>query len=287
VPENQWHAGEPLLAEAPRTAFRLALRQALERRIAMAKIEAPPAISTVTPFVAVVDVGRLVVFARDTFGAQELGRRTVSDGGVQVLIGIGDSRLVFAGGSQVAGRETPAALHVYVPDIDATYRRALGAGAISVHPPTDKPYGARDATVKDPAGSLWFIATRHPGVAPPVRLRTVTPWLIAPDALGLIAFLKQAFNAAEVGVHTTPDGRLLHGALSIGDSVVEFGEAEGVPPAAFYLVVPDAEALRERALGAGATPLSDLAYRADVPGSIGVKDPWGNAWHIRSEAPFS
>jgi uncharacterized glyoxalase superfamily protein PhnB len=208
-------------------------------------------------------------------------------GRVHCVVSLGDSLLMFAGGSPVAGRETLAALHVYVPDVDEIYRQALDAGAMSVAGPQDKPYGARDATVKDPVGNLWFIATRRPGVEPPIRLRTVTPWLITKDALGLIEFLKQAFSATEVGVYTSPDGRLLHGALSIGDSVLEFGEAEGVPPAAFYLFVPDAEAVCQQALRAGATSLSHLTNQAFGRRSLVVEDAWGNTWYIASEAPFN
>jgi uncharacterized glyoxalase superfamily protein PhnB len=46
-----------------------------------------------------------------------------------------------------------------VPDTDATYAQALAAGATGVTPPADAPYGDRAATVKDPFGNTWFLAT--------------------------------------------------------------------------------------------------------------------------------
>jgi uncharacterized glyoxalase superfamily protein PhnB len=177
----------------------------------------------------------------------------------------------------VEGDEKLNALHVYVPDIDAVYRRAVEAGGESVYPPKDKPYGARDATVKDPAGNLWFIATgaRHE------KLRTVTPYVLAVDALGLIEFLKEAFGAEEIGIYKNPDGSLLHGALTIGDAALEFGEAEGLP-FAFYLYVPDADALYRRAVAAGAKALHAPANQPYGDRMGGVEDPWGNTWYIAS-----
>ena len=53
----------------------------------------------------------------------------------------------------------PSHLHVYVPDADAMYGEALRAGATSVEPPTDKPYGDRSASVRDPFGNTWYLNT--------------------------------------------------------------------------------------------------------------------------------
>jgi PhnB protein len=49
--------------------------------------------------------------------------------------------------------------YLYVPDADALYARALQAGAASVHPVADQPYGDRSGGVKDPFGNTWYIAT--------------------------------------------------------------------------------------------------------------------------------
>jgi uncharacterized glyoxalase superfamily protein PhnB len=59
----------------------------------------------------------------------------------------------------------PAFLYLYVDDIDATYRRALDAGAMSLEEPQDTPYGDRRGMVEDPCGNIWQIAT-HKVAAP-------------------------------------------------------------------------------------------------------------------------
>ncbi len=52
-----------------------------------------------------------------------------------------------------------AALHIYVPDTDATYDKAIAAGAQSVFAPADMPYGERSASVQDRWGNRWWLAT--------------------------------------------------------------------------------------------------------------------------------
>ena len=53
----------------------------------------------------------------------------------------------------------PAMFYLYVPDCDAAYKRALAAGGISLHEPTDQPYGDRSSAVTDAFGNTWYIAT--------------------------------------------------------------------------------------------------------------------------------
>jgi PhnB protein len=55
----------------------------------------------------------------------------------------------------------PCNLHVYVPDADAAYRRALDAGASSLYAPMDQPYGDREGGAVDAGGNNWFIATHR------------------------------------------------------------------------------------------------------------------------------
>ena len=53
----------------------------------------------------------------------------------------------------------PAFLYLYVDDVDATHRRALDAGAVSLEPPEDLSYGDRRAMIEDPCGNHWQVAT--------------------------------------------------------------------------------------------------------------------------------
>jgi uncharacterized glyoxalase superfamily protein PhnB len=57
-------------------------------------------------------------------------------------------------------------MHVYVPDTDATYRRALDAGAKTKREPKDEFYGDRTAGIEDPAGNIWWIATHMEDLSP-------------------------------------------------------------------------------------------------------------------------
>jgi uncharacterized glyoxalase superfamily protein PhnB len=72
---------------------------------------------------------------------------------------IDDSIVMIADG----GGDFPAFpiwLHIYVPDVDAAYQRALSAGGVSVQAPQQKDDPDRRAGVKDPAGNTWWIATQ-------------------------------------------------------------------------------------------------------------------------------
>jgi PhnB protein len=53
----------------------------------------------------------------------------------------------------------PTFLYVYVDDADATYERAITAGARSIEEPMDAPYGDRRGMVEDACGNVWQIAT--------------------------------------------------------------------------------------------------------------------------------
>jgi PhnB protein len=91
---------------------------------------------------------------------------------------IGDSMLMVgesARRSVVPVR--PRAYHLYVEDVDATYARALAAGATSLGEPADRPYGERSGFVQDAMGNYWYIARSLRGPAVPEGMRTVTPYL--------------------------------------------------------------------------------------------------------------
>lgn len=109
---------------------------------------------SVTPRLVVHDTAGLVEFLKQAFGATG-DHRTDSPS----VIRIGDSIVMV---SSVGPRDAmPAFLYLYVDDIDATYERALEAGAMSLEEPQDLPYGDRRAMVEDPCGNIWQIATHN------------------------------------------------------------------------------------------------------------------------------
>jgi PhnB protein len=98
-----------------------------------------------------------------------------------------------------------------------------------------------------------------------------------------MTFLKQAFNAEERERMTTPDGRVSHAEMKIGDSIIMMGEPTGESksmPGMIYLYLEDTDAAYKRALEAGGTSLrapSDMFYGDR---SAAVTDPVGNQWWI-------
>jgi uncharacterized glyoxalase superfamily protein PhnB len=114
---------------------------------------------TVIPRVFTKDVAGVIGFLKSVFGAHG-----------QILTGapaemrIGDSLIMVSDGGGV--REArPAFLYVYVEDTDETYQRAVDAGAVTIERPGDMPYGDRRATVQDPWGNIWQIATHRSAFA--------------------------------------------------------------------------------------------------------------------------
>ncbi len=134
----------------------------------------PDGYHSVTPYLTVPDAAGLIEFLQRAFDAQEVHRFT-RDGTVShAEVRIGDSvvKLGQAGGEW---KPMSAALHLYVPDADAVYRRALQAGATSVREPADQFYGDRMAGVQDPLGNQWWIATHIEDVSPvEMALRAAT-----------------------------------------------------------------------------------------------------------------
>lgn len=113
----------------------------------------PAGWSTVTPRIVTADVKELVAFLRSAFDAEgELvcGRPS--------QIKIGDSMLMVSDGGGIRPA-MPAFLHLYLPNVDETYARAIAAGAHAVEAPAEMPWGDRRATVFDDWGNLWQIAT--------------------------------------------------------------------------------------------------------------------------------
>jgi PhnB protein len=111
---------------------------------------------TVTPRIVTRDAERLVAFLQRVFGGTGAYRQSLPS-----EVRIGDSVIMI---SEAGVREPMAAfLYVYVSDTDATYRRAVAAGASTLEAPADMPYGDRRCMVEDEWGNTWQIAT-HLGV---------------------------------------------------------------------------------------------------------------------------
>ena len=221
----------------------------------------PKGYTTLTTYLVAQDAEVLIEFVTKAFGAQETFRSGPgSEGGLHAEMRVGDSMLMVGGGMKWRGTPMPSAFHIYVPDCDATYARALEAGATSIAAPVDQPYGERSGTVKDASGNFWYIATYKGESYRWEGAPTLQPYLHPLSAEPVLKFIKRAFGAEELGRYTSPDGVIHHTTVKIGNAYMEMGEANGPyqpMPTMFYLYVEDCDALYKRALAAGATSMSE------------------------------
>jgi PhnB protein len=119
----------------------------------------PEGIRNVQPYLHLRDARKFIPFAEAVFGAAAEGVATSEDGKVlHATVRIGNGTLEIDEASE-QNAPSPCYLHVYVPDADGVYEKALRAGATSVEGPNDKPYGERSAGIKDPFGNVWWAAT--------------------------------------------------------------------------------------------------------------------------------
>jgi len=127
----------------------------------------PEGYHTVTPYLVVRGAAKTMDFAKKAFGAEVIGEPLKRPDGaiMHAELKIGDSRLMMSDADE-RHPPMPSMLHLYVPNVDTTYQRAVAAGGTSVMEPMDQFYGDRSGGVKDPAGNHWFIGTHKEDVAP-------------------------------------------------------------------------------------------------------------------------
>ena len=120
----------------------------------------PDGYTTVSPYLIVDGANRTIEFLRHVFGADELRRFSDPAGKVMHAEVRIDDTIVMLGDGADGWPPVPSHVHVYVPDVDATYKRALEAGATSVQAPVKKQDADKRGGVKDAGGTTWWIATK-------------------------------------------------------------------------------------------------------------------------------
>ena len=126
----------------------------------MATSHKPAGYTTVSPYLIVDGASETISFLQRVFGAVEL-RRFPDDHGklMHSEVRIDDTVIMIADGGE-GWPPVPAYVHVYVADVDATYRLAIEAGATSVQEPVKKEDEDKRGGVRDAGGTTWWIATK-------------------------------------------------------------------------------------------------------------------------------
>lgn len=134
----------------------------------------PEGYHSITPYLIVEGAAKALEFYKQAFGATELFRMPMPDGRVgHAEMKIGDSMMMLADGCPEMGFRDPKAiggtavsLLIYCEDVDAMFARAVAAGATVMRPVQDQFYGDRSATLTDPFGHVWTIATHKEDLSP-------------------------------------------------------------------------------------------------------------------------
>jgi PhnB protein len=128
--------------------------------------------------------------------------------------------------------------------------------------------------------------------AVPQGLHTITPHLVVRDAAKAIEFYRKAFGADVKRVHYTPDNKVMHAELKLGDSLIfladEFPgmgsctspETLGGTSFSLNLYTDNVDQLFDRAVSAGAKVMMPLSnqFWGDRYGQL--KDPFGHTWAL-------
>lgn len=119
----------------------------------------PEGFHTLTPFIMVKGARRVVEFMKKAFDAQEISSLNHPNGTLwHAQLKIGDS-MIMVGDTMDEHPDAYCSVYLYVPDVDAVYRKALTAGARTIMEPEDQFYGDRSGGVKDPVGNIWWLGT--------------------------------------------------------------------------------------------------------------------------------
>lgn len=121
----------------------------------------PANYSTVSPYLIVNDADATIDFLKRVFGAIEL-RKFPDESGklIHAEVRIDDTVIMLADPAPPGWSPVSSHVHIYVQDLDATYRKAIEAGAVSVQEPVQKQDKDKRGGVKDCGGTTWWIATK-------------------------------------------------------------------------------------------------------------------------------
>ncbi|MGE8154724.1 VOC family protein [Pseudomonas vancouverensis] len=126
----------------------------------------PEGYHSITPYLGIKQAVEAIDFYKKAFGAIEVMRLSTPDGGIgHAELRIGDCPIMLGTPCEQGPLRNPdsaqsVGLHLYVTDVDKSFKQAVDAGATVVSEVKDQFYGDRSGSLKDPFGHLWFLATR-------------------------------------------------------------------------------------------------------------------------------
>jgi PhnB protein len=238
------------------------------------------------------NAAQLIDFLKEAFGAEDSIRFDEPDGTVRhARLKFGDAYLTI-GEAHGAYQPKPGSYRLFVRNVDYVYAQAVHAGAKSLGAPENRPYGERSATVLDPAGNRWFIAThldmlqskpQTPAASYiPKGFRAITPYLMVHHSEEFVEFVKKAFDAKVLLRVNTPQGKMMHSQIQVGDSILEASEFAPAfapdSPITLLFNVKDADAAYERAMEAGASSIFEPRTEPYGDRDAAVRDVSGNFW---------
>lgn len=300
-----------------------------ERKPAMSTTTTTPSATattvatTVTPYLAASDAAAALDWYADAFGAVEQFRVVGDDGRLgHAEFTIGDARFMLSdeypemdvkAPSTLGG--TPITLHLQVADVDATYRRAVAAGATPQREPADQPHGARHGTLLDPYGHRWMLSqpieaigldeyarrsegsgftVRHGPLAGRPYVDGIWAVVTYDDVDAGIRFVSDVLGFEEHVLVRDDAGGIVHseyrwpeGGIVQVASWVEGNEFIRRPgDQGLYVVTSDPQAVWERCRAAGVEVVRPPEEPHYDPGGMGfsIRDPEGNVWSFGTYA---
>ncbi len=144
----------------------------------------PAGYTTLTPFFVVADGAKAIDFYTGVFGATVVSRFDGPDGSIShAELDFGNGRIQLSdpvpsmGLTAPSGTDMTHSTVLYCADVDATWKRAVEAGAESKEEPSTFVTGDRYGAIVDPFGHRWAIMTRVEDVSPEEAERRVNAWL--------------------------------------------------------------------------------------------------------------
>jgi PhnB protein len=131
----------------------------------------PAGLGSVTPYLIIRDAEAALASYTSVLGAEEVMRHVEDGRVVHAKLRIGTSMVELGEHADIdlqdADRMPNVGLHLYVEDVDELVKRAAASDFQIVRPTEEQPYGDREATLADPFGVIWFVATHLRDERPP------------------------------------------------------------------------------------------------------------------------